>query len=60
MKNAIYKSNLEGFEGFLNASAGFCKHLVRALTILYTLIKTRVSWKLLIVVNMVPFILSQI
>ena len=45
-----YKSTLVGLGGFWNASAGFSEHQFRALTTIYTLVKVRVSWKLLIVV----------
>ena len=49
-----YKSTLVGLEGFWNPSAGFSEHQVGALSILYTLVKVRRSWKLLIGVSKVP------
>ena len=49
---------LEGFESFWNTSLGFSEHQVGAWTILYTLVKVRLSWKLLIVVSKAPRSLS--
>ena len=45
-------------EGFWNALARFSEHQVGAYMILYTLVKVRGSWKLLIVVSKAPRSLS--
>ena len=49
-----YISTPEAVEGFLNAFAGCSEHQVGAWNILYTLVKVRTSWELLMVVNKEP------
>ena len=49
-----YMSTPETVEGFYNALAGCSEHCVRAWAILYTLVKVRGSWELLIVVSKMP------
>ena len=49
-----YISTPEAIEGFWNAFAGCSEHQVGAWNILYTLVKVRRSWELLMVVNKEP------
>ena len=53
-----YISTPEMVEGFWNALARCSEHQVGAWTILYTLVKVRESWKLLLVARKAPCSLS--